>query len=97
MVIDANGNGLPNWGDHVTFRVTTSATSPFVGLNCYQGSAWVYAASVGYFDAYPWAKEFTLAANSWPGGAAECTARLYTSVDGSSTTTLATLPVHVDP
>lgn len=95
MLSDANGNGLPNWGDRITFNLTTTATSPFVSVNCYQGSSWVYAASVGYFEANPWAKEFTLSATSWPGGAAECTARLYTSLDGSSTTTLATLSFHV--
>lgn len=95
MLRDANANGLPNWADTITFNVSTTATSPFVGVNCYQGSSWVYAASVGYFDAYPWAKEFTLAASSWPGGAADCTARLYTTTDGSKTTTLATLAFHV--
>lgn len=91
MVNDANGNGAPNWGDTITFNVTTSASQPFVRVSCYQGSSWVYVASVGYFDSYPWAKEFILASTSWPGGAADCTATLYTSVDGSSTTTLATL------
>ena len=91
MVNDLNGNGAPNWGDTITFNVTTSASQPFVRVSCYQGSNWVYVASVGYFDAYQWAKEFILASTSWPGGAADCTATLYTSVDGSSTTTLATL------
>jgi hypothetical protein len=96
MVVDANGNTLPNWGDTITFNLTTSATKPFVSLNCYQGTNWVYAASVGYFPAYPWAKEFTLAATSWPGGGADCTAKLYTTKDGRRTRTLATLPVHVN-
>src|SRR5262245_12609222 len=94
MVTDLNTSGL-SWGDHITFNVSTTATSPFVSVNCYQGSTWVYAASVGYFEAYPWAKEFTLAASSWPRGAASCTARLYTTTDGSSSTTLATLPFSV--
>ena len=95
MVVDANGNGLPDWGDHVTFNVSSTAASPFVSVNCYQGATWVYSGSIGFFDAYPWSKEFTLAAGSWTGGAAACTARLYTSVDGSSSTTLATLPFNV--
>jgi hypothetical protein len=95
MLSDANGDLSPNWGDRITFNLTTTADKPFVGVNCYQGGAWVYAASVGYFDAYPWAKEFTLAASSWPSGAADCTARLYTSTDGSSSTTLATMSFHV--
>lgn len=91
MVSDANGNGQPDWNDTVTFDVTTTATSPFVSVNCYQGASWVYSASIGFFDAYPWAQEFTLNASSWSGGAASCTARLYTSVDGSSSTTLSTV------
>ena len=91
MVADANSNGTPNHGDTITFTVTTTATSPFVSVNCYQGSTWVYSASVGFFAAYPWSKTFILSATSWPSGAATCTARLYTSVDGSSSTTLSTM------
>ena len=96
MVVDANGDTLPNWGDKISFNLTTSATKPFVSLNCYQGTNWVYAASVGYFPEYPWAKEFTLSATSWPGGGADCTAKLYTTRDGRRINTLATLPVHVN-
>jgi hypothetical protein len=91
MVWDANSNGLPNRGDRITFTVSTSATSPFVSVNCYQGSNWVYASSVGFFPSYPWAQEFTLSASSWPSGSASCTARLYTSTDGIRTTTLSTM------
>jgi hypothetical protein len=95
MVADANGNGAPNHGDTITFNITTSADRPFVSVNCYQGAAWVYAASVGYFADYPWSKEFILSASSWTGGTADCTARLYTSRDGIRTTTLATLAFAV--
>ena len=91
MVTDANSNGLPNHGDKITFNVTTSASSPFVSVNCYQGSAWVYSGSVGYFAGYPWEKAFVLAASSWPSGSASCTAKLYTSSDGIRTTTLSTM------
>jgi hypothetical protein len=96
MVDDANRNGVPNYGDKLTFNLSTTVTSPFVSLNCYQGVSWIYAASVGYFDSYPWAKEFTLAGTSWPGGPADCTATLYTTKDGRRTTTLATLSFHVE-
>ena len=91
MVVDGNGNGAPDHGDTITFSVSTSAARPFVSVNCYQGSAWVYSASVGYFADYPWSKDFILSASSWTGGAADCTARLYTSRDGIRTTTLGTL------
>jgi hypothetical protein len=81
-----------NHGDHVTFSVATTATDrPFVKVNCYQNGVWVYAASAGFFPDYPWSRNFILAADSWPGGAASCTATLYSSKDGIRTTTLATL------
>ena len=95
LVLLNSTDGQPHYGQRVTFAVTTSATRPYVSLNCYQGSTWVYAASVGYFTAYPWAKEFTLAATSWPGGAASCTAQLYTTKDGTRMTILATMNFNV--
>src|SRR6266545_2834185 len=43
IVYDANGNGVPNWADTVTFDVSTSATSsPQLKLTCYQGGTAVY-------------------------------------------------------
>jgi len=96
-VIDMDGDGVINYGDDVTFRLTTSATRPFVSVNCYQGSAWVYAASVGYFADYPWDQWFTLATDSWPAGSGDCTAQLYTSKDGIRVTVLATTTFAVAP
>ena len=78
MLSDPAGNG-PSYGDRITFNVTTTATSPFVRRRLLPGLVLGLLYSVGYFDAYPWAKEFTLSAKSWPGGAADCTAKLYTS------------------
>ena len=62
MVNDANGDDLPNFGDTVKFNVSTTATTPFVSLSCYQGTTWVYAAGGYQAD---W--NFTLSSNSWPG------------------------------
>jgi hypothetical protein len=95
MVVDNNGNTAPNWGDTVTFTLSTTATSPFVQLDCYQGSTWVFTGSVGYFDAYPWAKQFVLWSNYWAGGAASCTAKLYTTTDGSTMNVLSALNFEV--
>ena len=92
----ASGDTVANHGDTITFAVTTSATRPFVGLSCYVSGALVYQASVGFFPDYPWAQNFVLASNGWTAGAADCTARLYTTKDGIRTTTLATLAVHVE-
>ena len=96
LVLLDSPDDVANHGERVTFAVSTSATTrPFVSLNCYQGSEWVYSASIGVFDGYLWAQEFTLASTSWPSGSADCTARLYSSKDGIRTTTLATMPVPV--
>jgi hypothetical protein len=96
LVLLNSTDGLPHWGQRITFNVATTATDkPFVSLNCYQGGVWLYSGSVGYFPSYPWAKEFTLANTSWTSGAADCTATLYMTVDGTRTTTLATLGFHV--
>ena len=98
LVLVDSLDGMPHSGQQVTFAVATSATaSPFVSLNCYQGSVWVYTASAGFFAAYPWSQNFTLSSTPWTGGAADCTARLYSSRDGTRTTTLATMDFHVYP
>lgn len=96
LVLLDSTDGQAHWGQQVTFNVATTATaSPFVSVNCYQGSTWVLTASAGFFPSYPWSKNFTLSSGSWPSGAADCTARLYMTKDGSRTTTLATLTFHV--
>ena len=71
MVADANADG-PNWGDSVRFDVSTSATTePHVSLSCSQNGVVVLGAQTP--TPFPW----TLATDSWQGGAADCTARLY--------------------
>src|SRR5215210_6308346 len=95
MVSDANGNGLANWGDALTFTVTTAATNPFVKMSCSQNGVVVYTFSAGFFADYYWSKIFTLNSPSWSSGAASCTATLYTTTDGTSITTLATMSVAV--
>lgn len=92
LTSDLGAIGLPNWGDTVTFTVTTTATEPHVDLTCSQNGAVVYGATTGYYASYPWpwTKYMTLQSTAWSGGAASCVARLYT-FSGSSTVTLATL------
>ena len=80
MHADTNGNGLPDWGDTVTFNVsTTETTEPHVDLTCSQNGVIVYWATTGYFESYlwPWTQFMTLSSTAWQGGAAECTAELY--------------------
>jgi hypothetical protein len=89
-IVDDDGDSLPEHGETVKVNVSTSATNPFVSLSCYQGSAWVLAAG-----GLPVNFTFMLASSSWTGGEAECTATVYTTIDGSKTTTLGTLSFHV--
>jgi hypothetical protein len=97
MVADQNGNGAPNWNDEITFAVSTTATSsPWVRLNCYQGGAWVSTSTAGFFAAYAWAPNFTLASSGWTSGAADCTATLYQVTSHGRSSTLKTLNFHVD-
>jgi hypothetical protein len=83
MVSDANGNGSPNWGDTITFNVSTTATTtPYVEVTCSQGGVIVYSAWAGFYDSYPWPGQrlMPLSSPSWTGGAATCTAVLNTSL-----------------
>jgi hypothetical protein len=98
MVSDVNGNGLPNYGDTVTFSVSTTATTePHVSLACYQNGTQVYSAVTGYYASYPWlwTQNMPLWSSNWTGGAADCTATLY-YFSGRKTITLTTLGFHVD-
>jgi hypothetical protein len=94
MRVDANGNGSPNWGDQVTFNVTSTASQPYVLLTCYQGGALVYQNSVGYFPTFPWVQYFVLSSNYWTSGAATCTAQLQ-AWNGSGMGTIKTLNITV--
>ena len=91
MVVDNTGNDAPDYGDTVTFNVTTGAERPYVSVHCYQGGSLVYAASAGFYADYPWSTNFGLRTTTWTSGGADCTAKLYTTKDGSRITTLATL------
>jgi hypothetical protein len=93
LVLLDSTDGLPHFGQNVTFKVSTSATRPYVNLTCYQGGDWVTNQTVGFYAGYPWSQNFPLSSWKWTGGAADCTARLYTSTK-RGTTTLATLNFH---
>ena len=89
-------DGVPHWGQRITFNVTSSARYYFVAVSCYQGGVRVYRADKGFYPAWPWSKEFTLQSYAWSGGAADCSAELYSqNSDGSNRRTLATLSFPV--
>jgi hypothetical protein len=93
-VVDTDGSGTPNWHDVIRFNVsTTSTTTPYVNLYCYQGGVFVAGGSEGYFSGALDDGNFGLYAPSWMGGAADCTAKL---VNGSGSV-LGSTSFHVDP
>lgn len=90
MVADANGDGSPNYGDQITFSVTSNATYYFVALVCTQNGTIVEQQTNGFYVGWPWSKTYTLTSTMWAGGAASCTATLYSSLsDGSNRQNLA--------
>ena len=92
MLTDANGDGLPSWGDTLTFKVSTTATDrPFVQLDCFQNGSRVYAFQAGFFSGYPWSTSYSLSSQSWTGGAADCKASLIYTRSSGRVTTLTTL------
>jgi len=95
---DVNGNGVANWGDTITYNVSTSATSaPQVSTQCYQNNVLVLHASASFYPDNPFAymEYVSLQSGMWTSGAADCTATMsYSSHKGS--VTLATLNFHVD-
>jgi hypothetical protein len=93
MVHDVNGDGGPNWGDTITFDVsTTDTTQPNVSLSCKQEGVVVYGAVAGFYEGYPWpwTQEMALASTAWSGGAADCTAVLQ-KYSGTKVIDLATI------
>jgi hypothetical protein len=94
MVDDVNGNGTSNWGDTVTFGVSTSSQ---VRLQCYQGGVRVYNANAAWYDGNPFAymQYMKLQSGAWTHGAADCHAVNY-YMSGKRIVTLATLDFHVD-
>ncbi len=75
---DKNSDGQPNWGDTVSFTLSTTISQPFVNLQCFQNGTRVENGWIGYFPEsldYP-NKDFGLGSGAWQSGAANCTAYL---------------------
>lgn len=98
MVYDANGDGLSNWNDQITFNVTSTAAYPMVNLSCYQGTTQVDNQTVGFYSSWPWSQDYTLSHwYYWPtDSAADCTATLYYQNAKGNNVTLATKSFHVN-
>jgi hypothetical protein len=97
LVVDTNGNGLPNRGDVVTFGISTSDPAPFVQLDCYQGGTLVLFGRKGYFDASldsNW--NFGLASGAWTSGSVDCTGSLVYYTGRAWAKYASTASFHVD-
>lgn len=96
MVSDANGNNAPDYGDGITFTVTSNSTYYSVELDCSQNGAVVFRQVVGFGLGWTWSQTYTLRSNMWTGGGANCTAVLFASnADGSNRQNLASLSFAV--
>jgi hypothetical protein len=77
LVADGNGDGAPDWGDTVTFSISTTATTqPYIHLVC-SGNGVAYDSWKGVFAGSldtNW--NFVLSSGGWAGGSASCTAWL---------------------
>jgi hypothetical protein len=98
LVLIDSPDGLPHFGTHVTFNVSTSSTTqPWVRLQCYVGGTLVYDMSNGIFPT-SLNEMFTLGPTPlWSSGASDCTATLENLTGGKrgSAQTLATTTFHV--
>lgn len=98
LLRDADASGSVSAGDDVTFNVSSSASSPFVGLRCSQAGNMVYDAYVGYYSSYMFDQWFTLAGPYWNAAAdTTCTARLFYYNKRGGESVQATLSFLVTP
>jgi hypothetical protein len=94
LVLLNSTDGLPHWGQTVTFNISTTATNePWVVLKCYQKRVLVAEGMDGYFEGSLSGRNFTLRSAEWTGGEADCTASLQTP----QKTLLASTSFHVYP
>jgi hypothetical protein len=92
LVLVDSTDGVAHWSQHITFNVTSSATYPFVAVSCFQDGVRVYRQDIGFYVGWPWSQDFTLMSSAWTGGAADCSAELYSqNSDGSNHQTLSTM------
>jgi hypothetical protein len=97
LVLLNSTDGLPHFGQQVTFKVSTSASEPGVRLECYQNGVQVLVEWGGFYAGSAWGQLYYLGpSNVWSGGAADCTAKLQT-YSSKGMVTVATTSFHVYP
>ena len=84
LVLDNNSDGLPNWGDQITFKVTTTAPYNDITIKCSQNDTSVYGSTIGFGQGWPWPQIFTMQSMAWTSGAASCTAEFWASTSSGT-------------
>lgn len=98
LVLLNSTDGLPHYGQAVTFHVSSNAPKPYVKLVCSQGGIQVLQQTAGFYDGYPWSQTFWLRGGLWTPGPADCDADLYVrNAKRGTRTTLDTMRFHVEP
>ena len=95
VVVKSGPDSTPNFGETITFNVTSTVYKKWVDLTCTQNGTFVYSATAGFYPEYPWAPDYTLSSAYWTSGAADCSAKLYTTNSKGRQSTLATLAFTV--
>ena len=95
VVVLTGPDQTPNYGETITFNVTSGVYYKWVDLRCYQSGTLIGGGNAGFFPEYPWAATYTLSGSAWTSGAANCSARLYTQSSNGKQSTLATLAFNV--
>lgn len=99
MVEDSNQDGQPNWGDTITFDVSTSLSEKsFLSVACYQNGTNVYSVQKQYDSSNMSSanRYMHLSSAKWASGPADCNASLY-DASGKSLKTLNSYNFHVNP
>lgn len=98
LVLMESTDGLPHFGQKVTFDVSTTATdSPYVHLTCSQAGSLVLESRQGFFEHALGNEWFYLGPTpAWQGGDADCTAYLE-SYTRKGWKVLASTSFHVYP
>ncbi len=96
LVVLNSTDGLPHYGQDITFNVSTTATSyPSVSVGCAQNGTQVLYWTAGFFPSYQFSDWLSLTTPSWTSGGANCTATLYYSSGKRKIINLATFNFQV--
>lgn len=96
-VVSATGDTTVNWGDTISYRVSSPVVKRWVHTLCTVNGAQVFSQTEGFYDGYLWDPYYVLRSSDWMSGAADCTGQLFTTVDGRKITYLASTSFHVSP